>query len=278
MRLSLKLRAFTLIEILVVISIIVLLLGILSASLIRARDGARRIQCVSNLHQIGLAVGLYSHNHSGRLIIVEPMTPFQTVDETLSIWHSALLPYVAKTIKGKPQDLLKNSAQIWFCPADRDPYPKGFRKYPHPELITSYAPNGYFPPRRNPPPDIPANFRLGPAGGYNLVEIPQPQGCMLMGETSYGPQFYDADALSAAKYNLSRDGHHRSTSGFYHRKSMNILYVDSHVNNIKGEKTEVLVWPKGFEKQHQAGQYMYWPDLTLPDATENPEFWGPGYY
>ena len=58
---------------------------------------------------------------------------------------------------------------------------------------------------------------------------------------------------------------------------MNMLYVDGHIGNIKGRKTEQLVWPKGFEKSHQNRKYMYWPDLTLPSAEEDPAFWGPGY-
>ena len=80
-------------------------------------------------------------------------------------------------------------------------------------------------------------IKLGPAGNYKLTGIPQPSDCFLMGETSYAGQFYDADAPSVVAYSLPRDGHHRSTSGFYHNGSMNLLYVDGHVSNIKGRKT-----------------------------------------
>jgi prepilin-type N-terminal cleavage/methylation domain-containing protein/prepilin-type processing-associated H-X9-DG protein len=48
-------RAFTLIEILVVVAIIALLTAILLPSLARAREMGRRSSCLSNLHQIGLA-------------------------------------------------------------------------------------------------------------------------------------------------------------------------------------------------------------------------------
>ncbi len=277
MKPSSKHLAFSLIEILVVTAIIASMLGVILTVLRKAREGAKKIECTSNLRQINLAIQLYSDNHDGQLILAEKMSPFHKLEEALCIWHNALLPYVAEIMHRKPQDLLKNTTDIWFCPADKDPYPKGFRNYPHEEVITSYAPNGYFPPAKNAPADVPENLKLGPAGGYHLTEISEPQLCMLMGETSYAPQFYDADAQSVQAYNLPHDGHHRCTSGFYHNESMNILYVDGHVDNIKGAKVDTLVWPEGFENQYRSGQYMYWADLTLPNATEEPAFWGPGY-
>ena len=50
-------RAFTLIELLVVIAI---LAGMLLPALIRAKESGRRIACVNNLHQLGLATTVSS--------------------------------------------------------------------------------------------------------------------------------------------------------------------------------------------------------------------------
>ena len=62
-----SIHAFTLVELLVVVSIIVLLIAILLPSLRRAREQARTVVCLSNLGQIGQATTIYRDNHRGRL-------------------------------------------------------------------------------------------------------------------------------------------------------------------------------------------------------------------
>src|SRR5437879_3570211 len=59
------LPGFTLLELLCVIAIIAILASMLLPALRGAEARARRIQCVGNLRQTGLAFHLFAHDHNG---------------------------------------------------------------------------------------------------------------------------------------------------------------------------------------------------------------------
>ena len=60
-------RAFTLVDLLVVIGIIALLISILMPSLSRAREQANLVQCMSNLRQVGTAMMMHATEHKNHV-------------------------------------------------------------------------------------------------------------------------------------------------------------------------------------------------------------------
>jgi len=59
-------RAFTLLELLIAITIIGMLLGLLSSSLRRALRGTVSMRCMNNLRQIGMATNMYLEDNNCR--------------------------------------------------------------------------------------------------------------------------------------------------------------------------------------------------------------------
>ena len=86
-------RAFTLIELLVVIAIIALLAALLLPVVSRAKESARATACLSNLHQVGVALQIYVSENNNKLPVMRDVVPvpavvatntFPTIDKVLA--------------------------------------------------------------------------------------------------------------------------------------------------------------------------------------------------
>lgn len=82
-------RAFTLIELLIVIAILAVLAGLLFPVFARAREKSRQTACASNLKNLGLAILLYTQDHDGQ----SPLAAYATADLDFLTWHDIIEPY-----------------------------------------------------------------------------------------------------------------------------------------------------------------------------------------
>lgn len=79
-------RGFTLIELLVVISIIALLIAILLPALSKARDSAKKVQCLVNVRQLATASTAFAVDYKGET--PPPATAAATLPISYGIWHN----------------------------------------------------------------------------------------------------------------------------------------------------------------------------------------------
>ena len=120
-------KAFTLVELLVVIGILAVLIAILLPALSGAKRVAQRVACAAQMRQVGQALHIYANDHKGFLPL--PALTYQARPEDWVHWQagrdlnqSPMAKYLARDFK------------ILRCPADtsarRPPHEDDPGEYP----------------------------------------------------------------------------------------------------------------------------------------------------
>jgi prepilin-type N-terminal cleavage/methylation domain-containing protein/prepilin-type processing-associated H-X9-DG protein len=194
-------RAFTLIELLVVIAVIAVLIALLLPAVQSAREAARRLQCISNLKQFGLALANYE-------------SAYQSYPAGMGSWqgyeysaHLVLLPYLEQKplfdsynfqsifVNGLVQGPIYNlpaqttavntTVAVFLCPSDVDrcTLPTGHNNYMG---CTGSAPNTFMGGTGGGNPSQ-ATQASGPSAGIFLMEgggIVKPVASLLTNQTN----------------------------------------------------------------------------------------------
>ena len=111
MKVPAPIGAFTLLELLVVLAIIALLAGLLLPALGRAKASARAAACLSNLHQVGIALQIYVPENSNKMPVLRDVStdPAVAATNTFPAIQNALATQLSNT-------------NVLRCPSDGPDY------------------------------------------------------------------------------------------------------------------------------------------------------------
>jgi len=210
-------RAFTLIEILVVVAIIALLAAIMFPVFARARESARKSSCLSNLKQISLGWMMYTQDYDEMAVPAYYYAGDFSSEYSENAWDFTL-GWSASDMNqpvseaGGLLDPYIKSGQINNCPS--------FTGDSVGRPSTGYAYNASY---------------IGSDGTHpsaNLAQIEKPAETILFADggawSSYSNSIIGQNYLRS--YN--NDPYSAGTAAFRHNDASNVAYADGHVKSI----------------------------------------------
>jgi prepilin-type processing-associated H-X9-DG protein/prepilin-type N-terminal cleavage/methylation domain-containing protein len=161
-------RAFTLVELIVVIGIFGILIGLLGGSIQKARERAARLVCADNLRQTALALHGY---HSIHRVFPYGTTPDETLETMPYLsWHARLLPLI-------------ESDALWRGVEDAYRTDRDFRRVPPHVLRNRVIPKFICPtdPRSSSPSSINPRVALTSYLGVQGIDFKSKDGVFFLG-------------------------------------------------------------------------------------------------
>jgi prepilin-type N-terminal cleavage/methylation domain-containing protein/prepilin-type processing-associated H-X9-DG protein len=212
---------FSLLELLVVVAIMVILAGLLLPVLARAKARAKRIQCISNLRQIGIAAQMYTVDNSGLYPFADY---FDAVNAILYCWDFTTDENSGRVVPGILWQGQTNP-QIQQCPsfngsADWSADPDTGYNY-----NTSYIGHGQGESQSDP-------TGQGVPVPAQAAAVNHPAKTAIFGDGQYSAgadKFMRAPFPNPGDANFS--GRYAGTQGFRHDGRSNVAFCDSHVES-----------------------------------------------